>query len=91
MHTTIDGDWRCTDDRVIGWHEYIEAFRETLPDDIHPCAQQFICEMISAMWLSAEEGDAAGVVLCIHRIQHRIEQERRFEAENERTIASLNA
>ena len=72
-------------DSALSLLEWVEAFIQTLPTDPHPIGQHYIHETAQDMRLAAQAGDAEAVALCVKRIQHRIELEARFAAENAAT------
>lgn len=72
-------------DRALSLLEWVEAFIQTLPTDLHPIGQQYLRETAHDMRLAAQACDAEAVALCVKRIQHCIELEARFEAENAAT------
>ena len=78
-------------DRELTWHEWINAFRATIRADLHPCAQQYVHEMLGDMRLCADAGDGEGVAFCAKRIRERVAQERRFERENKRAARAVRA
>lgn len=73
---------------IVAWHEWVNDFCASLPTDLHPSAQQRIRELIGDMYLCAAAGDGGGIAFAARRIRERVEQEQRFERENDETFAS---
>ncbi len=61
-------------------YEFVEALRQSVPDEIHPWAQSRTHELLSEMTNAAHDGDTHEVARLSNLIRYRIADELRWEA-----------
>lgn len=75
----------------MNWHEWIEAFRQQVPPNLHPAGASWVHEWIGHMHAAADCGDAEAIKHLAAKVQDKIADEEDWDAQKLASVQQCKA